>query len=308
MNKKSATRFYIIILAVGLVLVANGLILAWTGPSQNPPAGNVPAPINVGATQQEKSGRIGVSTGGVDPNYGLTVGNNSTYGIKSDKWSWFGDGLRADGWEFDNDFLTDDGDEVIRTTDEWLRLNQFGDFAQGVFTPGILRAEGGLYVSDDESFHRAGEDIIGTSDSLAVDGNITVAGQNVCRQNGVNCPAGGGGGVLGPNTVGSIHVIDNSLTAADLAPNSVGSSEIIEDSITGAQIKDSVDFPGNVRIGKLLVTNCKICLGWADTNGAFPERTTCHSLNSATRINSNFLQLRGEVSDDDRLWIWWECD
>jgi hypothetical protein len=51
-----------ILLAVGVLvtsLLAGYLIFAWTEPSQNPPQGNVPAPINVGSQEQIKSGTIG---------------------------------------------------------------------------------------------------------------------------------------------------------------------------------------------------------------------------------------------------------
>jgi hypothetical protein len=57
---------------------------AWTAPTSAPPAGNVDAPINVGLTNQLKSGKLGISTDGVDINYGLTVGNSTNLlGIKT---------------------------------------------------------------------------------------------------------------------------------------------------------------------------------------------------------------------------------
>jgi hypothetical protein len=66
------------------------LVFAWTEPSQNPPQGNVPAPINVGSADQVKSGKLGVATDGIDSNYGLTVGNSSnSLGIKASGKSYF---------------------------------------------------------------------------------------------------------------------------------------------------------------------------------------------------------------------------
>ncbi len=46
----------------------------------------------------------------------------------------------------------------------------------------------------------------------------------------------GPAGVIGNNTVGSAHVIDNSLMANDLAPNSVGASELAANSVNGGDI------------------------------------------------------------------------
>jgi len=74
------------------------------------------------------------------------------------------------GWSFQNDKLLDDGENVIQTSDEWLRLNQSGNFANGIYTPGKLRADGGLYVSDDERIYRCGEDYVCTDDNFMVTG------------------------------------------------------------------------------------------------------------------------------------------
>jgi len=91
-------------LTISLIVVINlivgwgiSMVLAWTDPSANPPSGNVKAPINISGTSQYKTGIVGFSTSGYDPNYGLTVGNNATYGIKSDKASWFGSSLTVVG-------------------------------------------------------------------------------------------------------------------------------------------------------------------------------------------------------------------
>ena len=61
--------------ALGIPLLAFlsfTLVAAWTGPTQAPPDGNVPAPINVGTTGQVKNGGLGVDT--------LTVFGNSLFG------------------------------------------------------------------------------------------------------------------------------------------------------------------------------------------------------------------------------------
>jgi hypothetical protein len=73
-----------------LSLAFGYFIFAWTEPSQTPPGGNVPTPINVGDSDQVKSGKLGVATDGIDSSYGLTVGNSTNrLGIKSAGNSYF---------------------------------------------------------------------------------------------------------------------------------------------------------------------------------------------------------------------------
>jgi hypothetical protein len=59
-----------------------------------------------------------------------------------------GGGENLEGWSFSNDYLYDDGEQVIRANDEWLRLNPAGHFTNGVYTPGKLRADGGICLDD----------------------------------------------------------------------------------------------------------------------------------------------------------------
>jgi hypothetical protein len=47
-------------------------------------------------------------------------------------------------WQAVNGILSAYAKEVARTSDAFLRLNHNGDFASGVITPGVLRADGGL--------------------------------------------------------------------------------------------------------------------------------------------------------------------
>lgn len=69
-------------------------VYAWTAPTQNPPAGNVSAPINTSATAQTKAG--GLTVGGLTLPAGSTItggGANSTYGsltVNGSKNGWYG--------------------------------------------------------------------------------------------------------------------------------------------------------------------------------------------------------------------------
>ena len=67
-------------------------------------------------------------------------------------WVGLGGGTDLAGWSFADDYLYDDGEAVIRATDEWLRLNQSADgssaFTNGVYTPGLFRADGGFNIDN----------------------------------------------------------------------------------------------------------------------------------------------------------------
>ena len=145
-------------MVIGSIFLANGLILAWTPPSAAPPDNNVSSPLNVGLDSQTKSGALQVGSLGVDGAFkaysGITIDgfDETCTALETDA-----DGdlvcgtddvgsLDLNGWSFGNDYFYDDGEQVIRATDEWLRLNQAGDFTSGVYTPGLIRADGGFQV------------------------------------------------------------------------------------------------------------------------------------------------------------------
>ncbi len=58
MTNKKITYFSIFSIALGGLLLVNGLVLAWTPPTQVPPAGNVAAPVNVSSNPQTKAGGL----------------------------------------------------------------------------------------------------------------------------------------------------------------------------------------------------------------------------------------------------------
>jgi len=57
---KYLTKVKIIVLAL-ILSVGISIVFAWTDPTEPPFGGNVPAPVNVGATEQTKTGRLNVS-------------------------------------------------------------------------------------------------------------------------------------------------------------------------------------------------------------------------------------------------------
>ena len=74
MFQKTITYFSIVIIVIGFIFLANGLILA-TPPTQDPPGGNVPAPLNVGLIGQYKSGGLILNTGGATTGLIVSQGN-----------------------------------------------------------------------------------------------------------------------------------------------------------------------------------------------------------------------------------------
>lgn len=61
-KNQTFTRTIILLLAF---VACSGIAFSWTGPSSNPPSGNVAAPVNVGSVSQIKSAGLGVASLGV---------------------------------------------------------------------------------------------------------------------------------------------------------------------------------------------------------------------------------------------------
>jgi hypothetical protein len=71
--KKSLGQLFTLVVMLGLSIGAS-YVFAWTAPTQPPPNGNVPAPINVGSAAQVKDGGLGVNAISVFGN-GYVQGN-----------------------------------------------------------------------------------------------------------------------------------------------------------------------------------------------------------------------------------------
>jgi hypothetical protein len=97
-----------------VALLVVGSVLAWSGPSAAPPDPNTPAPINVGATAQTKSGNLTIS-GSLTSNI-LYDGNNAGYYIDPNGTSRMGqvtaDNTYTHGNENANDYY-------IRASGKW---------------------------------------------------------------------------------------------------------------------------------------------------------------------------------------------
>lgn len=74
LNKK-ISLFYSFLPIILATFVATGIILAWTEPSQAPPGGNVPAPLNTGNIAQEKVAGLLLNTGAFSNGLIVAYGN-----------------------------------------------------------------------------------------------------------------------------------------------------------------------------------------------------------------------------------------
>ena len=169
-----------IILTLGLSISMQSLLAAWTAPTQNPPGGNPDKPIDESAVGQTKLGNLSVGgnfyVGDGGTNDVLFVDNaNGKVGIGTTTPGYNLDVLgsaRITGDLHGINYIYGDFGTIARSTDEWLRLNDGSTHANGVYIPNKLRADGGLYVSDDEYFYRNSEDFIRTGDHFQSDASV----------------------------------------------------------------------------------------------------------------------------------------
>lgn len=229
MNKKNI--IYAVILIVGLVFLANGLVLAWDWPSEDPIGGNTPPPL---ADPADSTSFAVGTNGGM-----LEVGYGGEYWI----------GKNGDSF-------------VLYNSSLYNRLELGQD--------GALTVLGGGQTKSDQLF------------KIRADGVVEV------------------------NTMEAGSVIADSIE--------IDSMKIDDDKIyfeNDSRYYLDLDSTSNFRkvvADSIRVMDCSICIGWADLNHSTPDREQCHPLSWGGRRDDNFLQLGGKVGDDDRLWLWLECD
>lgn len=95
MRSLSFTQLFLILFVAFFALFVVSVIGAWTGPTQAPPNGNVPAPVNVGSVSQIKNGSLGVNSLAVFGS-ALLSGNNRYLNFGSNSGS-SGYGFRDSG-------------------------------------------------------------------------------------------------------------------------------------------------------------------------------------------------------------------
>lgn len=100
-------------------------VLAWTEPTSDPPAGNVNAPLNIGATGQSKSGWLAIYESGCS-NCSLFVGKSGLNGysgvIESSGGAWLGSALTS----ADNGLIVENGRVGIGETNPSYPLEVSG--------------------------------------------------------------------------------------------------------------------------------------------------------------------------------------
>lgn len=160
------------------------------------------------------------------------------------------------------------GKQALRGNDAWLRLNQAGQFTNGTYTPGMLRADGGFEVDG----------------TVVINGGGTIIGSQV------------GSGINGDNitngTIDSSEIQDNTLTAADLAANSVGASELANGSVDSAAIINQTI--QNVDIANNTIQADKIAAGAVGGSEIINGSIVATIELSATGTKNSSTVLRGD--------------
>lgn len=197
----------VICFAIGFYVYA-----VWTEPGAPPPGGNVDAPLNVGSEEQIKQGNLVVNALGVSatgnallvPNGNVGIGTTDPGGYKL----WVEGNLRVTGgidfgpasMKYDPvaDKLTVDT-EIETATLTATTVCLTGDSCRTTWPSGGVSL---WSQSGSDIYYNLGNVGIGTtnpsqkldvSGNVSISGNLTVSGQNVCLQNGTNCPPGDGG-------------------------------------------------------------------------------------------------------------------
>jgi len=191
MSKKTITYLSIIIIVIGSIFLANGLILAWTAPTQSPPAGNVSPPLTgtLGTSGEwctTDGSQVNCTSNNPNTDYcagGSCGGNLSVSGtIRSTKWS-----ITAPRWDTSfyvaqsQHYYGHDGTQTIylgepgNTVSLRGNLNVGGDISFGstISTGGRMHIDGGerLYLLHEDGVIIGKE--WGGSGNLSVQGNLT---------------------------------------------------------------------------------------------------------------------------------------
>lgn len=148
---KFITAFIVtVVLTLGLSISFQALLADWTAPTSDPPDDDVFKPITESSVPQQVGGLLMVnSTDAADNGFIVEYGD---VGIGTNN---PGEKLDVSGNIVFDDYLYGAFGTIARSTDEWLRLNDGNSHTSGIYTPGLLRADGGFQVD--------GEWVIGDS-------------------------------------------------------------------------------------------------------------------------------------------------
>lgn len=186
---------------VALGVIAAGAVVAWTGPTGTAPDNNAPAPINTTATTQTKTGILSSSDSFVAPNMTANqfcigtscvtswgqAGGSATWASVTGKPYAFNQSADVGASpSFGNATLTNTSPTMyfVDTDNRSAMLHNNSNLLY------VLRGCGNGSASWCAYNGVWPLTINLENNDMAVGGNLTVAGQSVCRADGTNCPAG----------------------------------------------------------------------------------------------------------------------
>jgi len=178
-----------------MVFVLNYFVLAWTEPKQNPPADNVPAPLNVGTEGQQKAGGLILNTGNATTGLIVLGGQaNPSGGSCSSDYQWYdlNSNKAIDNGECIKTILAADRNNVgIGMATSTEKLGVKGNiFASGDVCNGAGVCLGSL--SGSLILVPIGHTRKNCTDRTDINGRVatTTFGGTLCRMNGSSCPTG----------------------------------------------------------------------------------------------------------------------
>lgn len=181
-----------------------------------------------------------------------------------------------------NGIIAVQGKRAIQGNDAWLRLNQSGDFTNGIYTPGFLRVDGGIVSGNLSS---PGPGAISATGNGSIGGTLTVTGRT--NANGGITATGSdnnfltstfGGHNWLPFTNGSNYLsadatyfraTDNTNTNVTITPKG---TDVL--TVNGGRLRVNNNFmmqDGNQANNRIMRSNNNGVASWADINTIIPS-------------------------------------
>jgi hypothetical protein len=160
------------------------------------------------------------------------------------------------------------GLEAIRTDDSWLRLNEAGSFGSGVYTPGLLRTDGG-FVSGATGSLGAGT-VVATAGIY--DSGNRVCSTSVCSISGIYMNIVNSEASSGTLRLGAVNGLPGVYTSGTMALRADSGFKLAAHAVDVSASPDFEIFTnGNAAFNHVLVANSDLVVGgtFSAASGSF---------------------------------------